>query len=124
MVGHDDAERRIAELVQEALVGQPPLADERDLALETELGVLSDEPHRIRPEDGDRHRVRVAPDLRQVRHEIRDAQRRIELLDDLAAGRDEGPRHAPDVLVARREIGGDEDQTPVALLVRPLAQRM
>ena len=124
MIRENDAEGRVAEPIEEALVGEAALGDQRDLSLEADLGVLADEPHGVGSEDRDGHDVGVAPDLRQVRHEIRDTQWRVQLLDDLAAGCDERPGHAPDVLVARREVGRDQDHLAIALLVRPFAERV
>ena len=69
-------------------------------------------------------RVGVVLDGRDVGPEVLGAERRPDLLDDLAAAGLERALEAADHLVAEGIVGADGDDLLVALLAGPLAERM
>src|SRR6266705_148814 len=71
------------------------------------------------------NRVHVALDPRDVRREVRGAERRPELLHDLTAGLLEGPLKGGAALVAEGPVLADHRDLPVLQrLVRPSAKRV
>jgi len=69
--------------------------------------------------------VHVTPQASQIRPEVGGAERREELLNDLAAGVLERPLEGGARLVAEREVLGDDRDLPVLEgLVDPLAERV
>jgi hypothetical protein len=79
---------------------------------------------RHRPDHQREDRVRVGLDGRQVRAEVLGAERRPDLLDDLAAALLERLLEAAHHLVAERVVGGDHRDLLVALLAGPFAERV
>ena len=118
----DVADDLIAHMGQDELVIAGAAADDRLLVAGPAqlLGELQRHRADHQREDG----VGVALDLRDIGPEILGADRRPELLDDLAAAILEGLLEAAERLVAERVVGGDGDDFLVALIAGPLAERM
>ena len=102
-----DAERRVADRVEDVLVGQVAGGDDPDAGLrEAAIGEALHERDRFgagRQEQEDRVRLRVL-DLLQVRREVRVLHRHAHLADDLAARRGEGLLELAFRVVAGTEV--------------------
>ncbi len=113
----DVAQRR---LLERRLVG-----DQRHLALEAEVRPRLDELRRVGADGLDEDAVDLLRvDLGQERAVVARAERRVELLDDLAAAVGEGVREAAAVLVAEGVVRADRDDALPALVGGPVARRM
>src|SRR2546425_4262488 len=85
VVGAHDAERLVAELGQDVLVGVRAAGDERHAPAQAAGGVLAREEQRPPAQRYNEYRVGVFLDLGEIRRVVLDVQRHPELLDDLAA---------------------------------------
>ena len=79
---------------------------------------------RHRPDHQREHRVGIGLEGRDIGPEVLGAERRPDLLDDLAAAILERLLKAADRLIAERIIGADGDDLLVSLVAGPLAERM
>src|SRR5437879_10639184 len=105
------------------LVREVTATDQGDPTLETCVGVLTHEAQCVVPGPGGVNRVHVALEPRDVRREVRGAERRPELLHDLTARLLEGPLKGGAALVAegpvlRSEEHTSELQSPMYLVCR------
>src|ERR1044071_4066912 len=91
-----DAEGLVAHLREHRLVGERPVADERDLRLEPRLRVLLHELQRTPPEEDSEDGIGVGLDLGDEGREVGGVERRPDLLDHLTALLLEGALEAPD----------------------------
>src|SRR2546422_510487 len=86
------------------LVREVPAADQGDPAFEPCVGVLTHEAQRVVPGASGVDGVHVALEPRDVRGEVRGAERRPELLHDLTARLLEGPLKGAATLVAEGPV--------------------
>jgi len=107
------------------LVREVPAADQGDPAFEPCVGVLPHEAQRVVPGAGGVDGVHVALEPRDVRREVRGAERRPELLHDLTARLLEGPLKGAAALMAEGPVLADHRDLPVLQrLVHPPAERV
>src|SRR6185312_16185324 len=103
----DDPERFVAHDAQNALIGAAGVTKQRDLAVQSLVRVLLQETQGIDAVVADINRIEVALELREEGAVVGGADRRPELLHDLAAIVLEGALEAGGALVAIGEIVGD-----------------
>jgi hypothetical protein len=117
-------ERRVAELRQVRLVDdRAEDIEDRQLALEAELGILPAEPEAVGARVEGHHGVRLAVQVGQIRPEVGGPDRRPLLLDDLPAELAERVREAVDRVDAAGIVGADGRHLAPALLVGPVGRR-
>ena len=122
--GGDDADRLVAEALQQRVVHGGPAGEQRDLGLEAEVGVGAHELHRVGAGEAVEHAVDVA-DLGDEGRVVGRHQRRPQLLDDLAAGVLEHALERRHLLVAEGEVVGDGgDALELQLLGRVVAHHV
>ena len=123
--GRDDAVALLAERADHRLVGGVHRAEQRHLPLQAEARILLDEARRIGAglHGEDRIDLQVR-ELAEIGAEVGGVERVPELLHDLAAAFGEHLGEAAALLVAERVILADGCDLLVALLQRPVAERM
>ena len=112
----DDTDRLVAEAAQQRVVHRGPAGEQRNAALEAEIGIAAHELHRIRSGEAVEHAIDLA-DLRDIGRVIRRDERRPQLLDDLAAVVLEHALEARHLLVAESEVLGDRRRALVLELL-------
>ena len=121
----NDAFAFVAERADHRLVGRVHRAEHRDLAFQAEARELLDEARRVRAGLHREHGIDLhVGDLTEIGAEIRGVQRMPELLHDLAAAFGEDLGKAAALLVTEGVILADGRDALVALLERPVAERM